>query len=82
MRLLVWLVLAGVVVWLLRGKQAPRKSNPSSSDKTSSTASPASAEAMVQCLHCDVYLPESEAIFHSPHEIFCCESHRNQHLTR
>lgn len=40
------------------------------------------AERMVQCIECDTYLPESEAIGGSGGKHFCSAAHRDTYLTR
>lgn len=40
------------------------------------------AERMVQCIECDTYLPESEAIGGAGGKHFCSAAHRDTYLTR
>ena len=75
-RLLILLLLGVVVAWWLlgraariRGGEAPRAGKPGNPDG----APP--AQDMVQCAHCGVHLPRSEALTQGS-ELFCSESHQ------
>jgi hypothetical protein len=81
MKFLIWLAIGFMLVWFLRGKkQHPKSDLPRG--EGSDAKSQGGAEEMVQCIHCSVYLPVSEAVFHSSREIFCSELHRTRHLAR
>ncbi|MFC3109092.1 PP0621 family protein [Undibacterium arcticum] len=83
MRLLVWLVLGLLVYFALRSKlrssghaaSTPQQPHPA---QTGDQGSHASAEAMVICAHCGIYIPASEAISQSG-RIFCSDEHRLLH---
>lgn len=82
MRLLVWLGLAIVIVYLARALlrrtqgRAASTSHPPRSRPTGTEPEP-----MRQCLHCGAYFPASEAIAEAPDRIFCSEEHRRLHHT-
>ena len=79
MKLLLWLALALVVIYLLRSKK-----NKSSAAHRAMSPQPgfqrdADAESMVQCAHCGIYLPASESVSAPPGPVFCSEAHRALH---
>jgi uncharacterized protein len=70
-RLLLWLIL-GFVIWrLLR----PRKAAPPAAARASAPTG-ATAEAMVDCAHCGLHFPASEAVRDGA-RVFCCSAHRD-----
>jgi uncharacterized protein len=85
MRLLVWLALGLLVYLALRSKlrssghaaSSPHQP-PQQPGQTGDQQRKASAETMVSCVHCGVYIPASEAISHSG-RIFCSDEHRLLH---
>lgn len=73
MKFAIWLVIAGVVIYIIqRWKQAALKSS-------RSTKAPAPLESMAQCRHCGIYLPVSESITSTTSERFCSEEHLRLH---
>jgi uncharacterized protein len=89
MKYLIWLVvLLAVVVWLQRAK----KSMLAGGDATGADAdvdavqrpkasrfrrnADGGAEAMVQCAHCGIHFPVSEAVVHASGAHYCSEEHR------
>lgn len=74
-RLLFWLALAILVVMAIRTKlrqvapppQAPRAPDPA-------PPVPGQSERMVNCAHCGVYFPASEAVRAGGRE-YCCPAH-------
>lgn len=74
MKFLIWAVVGIVVVmWLMRKKP--------SSSQASAPAENAERqiEAMVQCAHCGVHIPASEARISEAGKTFCSEEHRLRH---
>lgn len=68
MKFLIWLAIAALIVaWLVRGKK-------NAQGATGKEAS--AAEKMVQCRHCGVHFPASDAITDIGGAVFCCEAHR------
>lgn len=65
MKFVIWLVLIGVVVYLLRGKKIRRAAE----------GVPA-VESMVQCAQCGLHLPASEGISDGQGTLFCSAAHR------
>ena len=73
-RLLLWLVL-GFLAWrMLR----PRKAVPPPQAAARAPTMPAGAapEAMVDCSHCGLHFPASEAVRDGA-RLFCCGAHRD-----
>ena len=66
-RLLLWLLLILIVWWMLR----PRRAAPPSSARAG-----AAPEAMVDCAHCGLHFPASEAVRDGA-RVFCCSAHRD-----
>lgn len=66
-RLILLVIVVAVAYWLLRSFLKPA---PKGEQSTS--------EAMVQCAHCGVHLPQSGAIS-ADGKYFCCEAHRREH---
>ncbi|MEO8406839.1 MAG: PP0621 family protein [Oxalobacteraceae bacterium] len=73
MKLLAWLLLGLLVVWAIRSKK--------STIHTEKTEVPrlSEPELMVQCDHCGVHFPASEAVRQAG-MAFCSEEHRRLHL--
>jgi uncharacterized protein len=66
-RILFWLMLAVVAFALFKASQ--RKSRGKGADPAPG------AEAMVQCAHCGIHVPESEARRDQANLPYCCEAH-------
>lgn len=78
MKFLLWAVLAAIVVmWLTRGKKISSSQNAAASD--ANAAPDKVIEPMVQCAHCGIHLPASEAVGTPSGTVFCSEEHRLQH---
>lgn len=78
MKFLIWLVIGALfVMWLVRGKKTPPSHSPQSTAESSDRA-----EAMLQCAHCGIHIPESEAVHDAAGTAFCSEAHRLQHSRR
>jgi uncharacterized protein len=88
MKYLIWLVVAlAVVVWLKRLKktiikgqqqQAPTQSHShaqggSKQERTKEVE----GERMVQCAHCGIHFPSSEAVSNASGTLFCSTEHRS-----
>jgi len=72
-RLLLWLALGLLAWWALRPRKAV--SPPPSASRTRAPA-PAAPEAMVDCAHCGLHFPASEAIRDGA-RLYCCSPHRD-----
>jgi uncharacterized protein len=76
MKLLFWLAIIALgVLWLLRSGKS--RSKPSAQSK--GAAQHDAGEAMVQCAHCGVHVPASEALQNAAGLVFCSEEHRLLH---
>lgn len=78
MKFLLWLVIGALfVMWLVRGKKTPPAPppRPAADDRDS-------AESMLQCAHCGIHIPASEAVRDAAGTAFCSEAHRLQHASR
>jgi len=83
MKLLLWLlIVAAVVKWVLRAKKATLRSGPAHAEPSGSRAASRELEMMLQCAHCGVYFPASEAVGNAAGPVFCSEQHRLQHAAR
>lgn len=77
MKLLVWAVIGVVVVmWFMRSKQLKPTIRPSGAVRGDDGQV---VEKMVQCAHCGVHLPVSEAVSDAAGARFCSEEHRLQY---
>ncbi|WER45524.1 PP0621 family protein [Cupriavidus sp. WKF15] len=74
-RILILLAVVLGVIWWLRSRAESRQQQAARTSRSANNASrDDSAEAMVQCAHCGVHLPRSEAIaWHGLH--YCRRSH-------
>ena len=70
-RLLLWLLLGLIAWWMLR----PRRAAPPASSRANAPAGTA-PEAMVDCAHCGLHFPASEAVRDGA-RLFCCSAHRD-----
>ena len=75
MKLLLWIVLIAVVLYLLQGKKRSSTAHPAPRTATA----PGAAELMVRCEHCDLYLPASEAVSTASGATYCSQAHRALH---
>ena len=76
MKLLFWVAVIVVgVLWLLRSGKSRNKPNAQAGRPEQDNA----AEAMVQCAHCGVHLPASEALHNPAGLAFCSHEHRLLH---
>ena len=64
-RLLFWIALIAIIVWLWRRMKNPPAKSP---------ASPEQTQAMVRCAHCDLHVPQGEALERDSHW-FCSKTH-------
>lgn len=76
MKLILWLVLGLVVLYILRKKKKPPANRSAAAQP--SAASP-DAEAMLRCAECGVHLPASEALLDPAGSVFCSDEHRRRH---
>jgi len=74
MKFLAWLLLGLLVVWAIRSKRG--------ATRTENTEVPRldEPELMVQCAHCGVHFPASEALVQAGLS-FCSEEHRRLHFS-
>lgn len=71
MKFVLWLVIGVVfVLWLFRGKKKlpERPARRRAANET--------AESMVECAHCGMHIPASEAVLDTGSIPFCCDAHR------
>jgi uncharacterized protein len=71
-RLLVWLILGFLAWWMLR----PRKAAPPPGAARTPTPAGTAPEAMVDCAHCGLHFPASEAVRDGARS-YCCSAHRD-----
>lgn len=88
MKYLIWLVvLLAVVVWFQRAKKSMLAGNDGAEGNAESgrprpkaaqfrRSSDSNAETMVQCAHCGIHFPVSEAVVHASGAHYCSEEHR------
>jgi uncharacterized protein len=85
MKLLVWLLLGVLVYFAIRKNlraasdkkpqdQAPAPANDWADASSAYSANKKESEAMLNCAHCQVYFPASEAVVRGTHN-FCCLEH-------
>lgn len=75
MRILFWALIVLVVLWLLRTNKPRAKTDAA----PRSNAEQERGEAMLQCAHCGVHLPASEALLDPAGRAYCSEEHRSLH---
>ncbi len=89
MRFLFWLALIGLIYFALRSKwqAAQRKAKQAAppEQQANIVKRQVSSERMLECAHCAVYFPESEAV-RVPSDVdgaeelvFCCSQHQQQY---
>jgi uncharacterized protein len=78
MKYLIVLLVVVVGLWLVWGRRGRRVDAPSASHKgkPKKAAASAAAQNMVACAHCDVHLPEADAVKDAAQRPFCSEAHR------
>ncbi len=81
MKYLIWLVIAlAVIVWIQRAKKsltggaspAPGGRKPGAGFRRQRKEPP---EAIVQCAHCGIHFPVSEAVTNTAGLVFCSDEH-------
>ena len=75
LRVLVWVVLlvAGWWIFRKRARPAPPPLRPAAPSRAPVIAK---AEPMVDCTHCGLHLPASEALRDEAGRAYCCAEHR------
>lgn len=79
MKLILWLVLALVVLYILRKKKRAPVKRPAAPQPSAALPD---AEAMLRCAECGVYLPASEALHDPAGSVFCSDEHRRRHAVQ
>jgi len=69
-KLIFYVLIALLIYWIIKSRRPKQEERETSSE---------SAEDMVNCVQCGVYLPKSEAI-HSHSKYFCSHEHCNLYL--
>ena len=75
MKFLIWGLFIVLLIWLMRGKKSVVSASSSKAKVVSGI------ETMCQCLHCGVFVPESEAVVAASGAVYCCEEHRLRHVS-
>ena len=73
LRILIWLALLLAAWWFLRTRS---KAPPIRTDAAAPPAI-APAEVIVDCAHCGLHLPASEALRDDAGRAYCCRDHRS-----
>ena len=77
MKLLFWLALIVLVYWAVRDKNRRQQSAADGMEaRPRAGKAPESIESMLQCRHCGVYFPASEAARNTLGDAFCSDEHR------
>ena len=72
MKILIWLVIElAVFTWIKRALA------PAQSGRQRAAPKGESAETMLQCTHCHVYFPASEAVRGAGDAVYCCAEHQS-----
>lgn len=74
MKIFLWLILAGIVIWVLRAPSRRARNMPAPEAEKTAVA----GESMRRCLHCGLYIPASEAVIDGE-TAFCSEEHLRLH---
>lgn len=72
MKYLLVIAVVGVLLWLMVGR---KRSVGGGASKTAA-ARPASPVEMLECAHCKVHLPKSDARFDAAGRAYCGDAHR------
>lgn len=75
MKFLIWILFIVLLIWLMRGKK------PAVGTSSRNAKAAGGTETMQQCLHCGVFVPESEAVVATSGTVYCCEEHRLRHAS-
>lgn len=70
-RLILFVVLVGVVVWMLTTRSRRPPGSPRAGRRP-----PAEPTAMRECAHCGLHLPQAEALSDDQGRPYCSEAHR------
>lgn len=71
-KLIFFILIAVLIYWIIKSRQLKQK------DKEAEVL-PESAEDMVNCSYCGVYLPKSEAVGNHD-KYFCCNEHSHLYI--
>ncbi len=80
MKFLLWLAIGFLVIWLLRSKK-PHVNTGAAKRESAGSDQRDTAEPMVRCMQCGLYLPASEVVLNASGDIFCCEEHRSKQFS-
>jgi len=70
-KLFFYILIALLIYWIIKSRHSKKDTDISNQD---------SIEDTVNCVHCGVYLPKSEAI-RQQDKYFCCQEHCDQFLS-
>lgn len=76
MKFLLWGLFIVLLIWLMRGKKPTAKAS-----SRNAKAAASDTETIRPCLHCGVFIPESEAVIAAPGAVYCSEEHRLRHAS-
>lgn len=77
-RLLIWLLLAGVVWWMWRTRsRLPPPARPTPRNTPAEPSSPR-LTTMARCAHCGLHLPAPDAVQDAQGRAYCTPAHRDQ----
>ena len=74
--MLKYLLIALLVIWLFYSPAVRGKLRGHAPRRDAKPGSPPKSEAMVQCAHCGVHLPESDAVKDADGRTYCGTAHR------
>ncbi|MBI1889999.1 MAG: hypothetical protein HYS18_05080 [Burkholderiales bacterium] len=76
MKVLIWLAIAALIVaWVARSK---KKSSQVSASRSAAARDSTRGEKMLQCRHCGVHFPASDAVLDANGAAFCSDEHRRR----
>jgi len=73
MKFLLWLILIGLGIWVVRNKLRAAQSRAQAEMPRPQIKG---GEPMLCCAQCGVYFPASEAIRDDARTVYCCDEHR------
>lgn len=80
MKFLIWgLLIAAIVLWVLRAKKVLDAARDRQQKEMLQEAPPPAVEPMLQCAHCGIHLPASEALAGKDGQAYCSAEHLRLH---